>query len=85
MTGVEFDVYGPYYGSYDSDESITVTGEDFIETIKAGETFTSGDSEFLNAYAYYVIAERVPEGRDYYTGIDSVVGGENGHRSDRPL
>lgn len=76
VTGVEFDVYGPYYGSYDSDENITVTGEDFIKTIKAGETFTSGDSEFLNAYAYYVIAERVPEGRDYYTGIDSVVGGK---------
>ena len=78
VANVSFDIYGPFYGN-----DFDINGADVEKrTISTGENgenavFTSSKANYLNAYAYYVVVERLPEGSHYTTDKFEVAPGEN--------
>ncbi len=78
VANVSFDIYGPFYGN-----DFNINGANVEKrTISTGENgedavFTSSKANYLNAYAYYVVVERLPEGSHYTTGKFEVAPGEN--------
>ena len=73
VANVSFDIYGPFYGN-----DFDINGADVEKrTIKTGANgedavFTSSKANYLNAYAYYVVVERLPEGSHYNTDVFEV-------------
>ena len=73
VSNVSFDIYGPFYGN-DFDVNSANVEKRTITTGANGEdaVFTSSKTNYLNAYAYYVVVERLPEGSDYNTDVFEV-------------
>ena len=71
VEGYAFDIFGPFYRT-GTVESIAITTENPIATREGGKEFVSDSTKYLNAYAYYVIAEKDTQKREYYDDIASV-------------
>ena len=71
VEGYAFDIFGPFYRT-GTVESIAITTENPIATLEGGKEFVSDRTKYLNAYAYYVIAEKDTQKREYYDDIASV-------------
>ena len=73
VPNVSFDIYGPFYGN-DFDVTGANVEKRTITTGANGEdaVFTSSKTNYLNAYAYYVVVERLPEGSHYNTDVFEV-------------
>ena len=68
VPNVSFDIYGPFYGNDFNINGANVEKRT-ISTGANGEdaVFPSSKTDYLNAYAYYVVVERLPEGSHYTT------------------
>ena len=77
VPNVSFDIYGPFYGN-DFDVTGANVEKRTISTGANGEdaVFTSDETDYLNAYAYYVVVESLPEDSHYTTDKFEVASGE---------
>ena len=75
VPGVTFEIYGPF------DNTFVVSEDNKVDTITTNENgiakFESeGPDKYLNAYAHYVVVERLPEDSHYSTETFTVAAGE---------